>query len=158
MSRKLLLLSLAASAGIVVGVLQLETPTIYSFGVRDFLARDIRGREVRVSGRLVPGTLCKVTEASGYRFVLAEPYPLGDAGGATLAVHYEGGPLPDTFRDVPGYDLSVVTQGERCQTCHDFRASQIMAKCPGKYEYPSGVAVHRGAASPPRCDAAAPRR
>jgi len=82
---------------------------------------------VRVQGTLVHGTLCKVTADCGYRFSLEE-------AGQQLSVAYEECVLPDTFRDIPGWDVYISVEGERCQTCHDFQATRVMAKCPAKYQ------------------------
>ena len=41
--------------------------------------------------------------------------------------------MPDTFRDVPGMDVAVTAEGKLTDDGR-FEASQIMAKCPSKYE------------------------
>jgi cytochrome c-type biogenesis protein CcmE len=41
--------------------------------------------------------------------------------------------VPDTFRDIPGMDVSVTAEGTLAAS-GDFEATQIMAKCPSKYE------------------------
>jgi cytochrome c-type biogenesis protein CcmE len=158
MSRKLLAASLVAGAAIIVVVFQFESKPMYSYGVRDFLARDLRGREVRVGGVLVRGSLCKVEPDCGYRFAIADLYRQDGSSLSqpTLAVSYDGCVIPDTFRDVPGYDITVTVQGERCKTCHDFEATQLIAKCPAKYEmYTDGG--YPPARPVPLCDALKPR-
>lgn len=164
MSKKLLAGSLAGAVGIVALVFSpLESKPIYALGVRDFLARDMRDREARVEGRLVHGSLCREEEACGYRFTLADLFDGADAGAqvpssrAMLSVHYEGCVLPDTFRDIPGLDFAITVQGERCQTCHDFAATQVIAKCPGKYELRVDGGPQSMAPPIPRCDALEPR-
>jgi cytochrome c-type biogenesis protein CcmE len=144
MGRKLLAASLVAGIAIIVVAFQFESKPMYSYGVRDFLARDLRAREVRVHGVLVRGSLCKSEPDCGYRFSIADEF-YGQDGSAsssgsrpTLAVSYDDCVLPDTFRDVAGYDLSVTVQGERCKTCHAFNATQLIAKCPAKYQMPDG--------------------
>lgn len=161
MSRKLLAASLVAGVAIIVVAFQFDSKPMYSYGVRDFLARDLRDREVRVQGVLVGGSFCKVEPDCGYRFAIADEFSGQDASAPssrsrpTLAVSYDGCVIPDTFRDVPGYDLRVTVQGERCATCHDFKATQLVAKCPAKYEMPAGG--YPPALPIPPCDALKPR-
>lgn len=143
MSRKLLAASLVAGIAIVVVAFQFESKPMYSYGVRDFLARDLRAREVRVQGVLVRSSLCKVAPDCGYRFSIADEFYGKDAsapssGAPTLAVSYDGCVIPDTFRDVPGYDMTLTVQGERCKSCHAFEATQLIAKCSTKYQMPDG--------------------
>src|SRR5687767_4472665 len=116
MSKKLLAVSLAGAVGIVVGAFQLESkPIYYSYRVADFLSRDVRDREVKLEGLLVRGSLCRVEEDCGYRFALTDFLYQPDADARvhlpTLSVSYDGCILPDTLRDVPGYELSITVQG-----------------------------------------------
>lgn len=128
MGRKLLVASLLAATVVLVLVLGFSKPrAIYSFGVAQFLERGLVDENVRVRGTLVHGTLCKVTADCGYRFSMQD-------AAKELSVVYDGCLIPDTFRDMPGMDIDITVEGERCQGCHDFKATQIMAKCPGKYE------------------------
>jgi cytochrome c-type biogenesis protein CcmE len=163
MSRKLLAAALAGGAAIIVVAFQFESKPIYGYRVGEFLARDLRDREVKVEGLLVRGSLCKVEKDCGYRFSITDYFYAPDAAAAsyepppTLAVSYDGCIIPDTFRDVPGYDVTVTMQGERCQTCHDFKATQIMAKCPSKYQIPVDGGVYPSATPTPLCDALKPR-
>jgi cytochrome c-type biogenesis protein CcmE len=134
MSRKVLLGTLlvnAAVLGLVFGTN--VTRPIYSFGVADFLTRPRWDERVRVQGTLVHGTLCKVEEPCEYRFALSDR-------GQSLTVSYESCVVPDTFRDVPGLDLRVTVEGERCQGCHDFEAAVVMAQCPAKYQLNASAA------------------
>ena len=128
MGRKLLVASVLAAIVVLVLVFGLSRPSaIYSFGVRQFLERGLVDETVRVRGTLVPGTLCKVRADCGYRFSLRD-------AGQQLSIAYDGCVIPDTFRDLPGMDVDITVEGERCQGCHDFKATQVFAKCPGKYE------------------------
>jgi cytochrome c-type biogenesis protein CcmE len=128
MGRKLLFASLLAATVVLVFVFGFSKPSaIYSFGVAQFLERGLADETVRVRGTLVHGTLCKVAADCGYRFSLRD-------AAQELSVAYDGCMIPDTFRDLPGLDIDIVVEGERCQGCHDFKATQIMAKCPSKYE------------------------
>ncbi len=163
MSRKLLFASLAAGIGIAALILgQLEREYMYSFGVSDFLKRDVRDKRVRVQGTVVPGTLCSIEPDCGYRFAMTDRYSpaTGDASLPTarpiLPVSFEGCVMPDTFLEHPQRDLDVVVDGQRCQTCHDFQATNIMTRTYGRYEYP-GDAEPTPLPLPPRCDALTPR-
>jgi len=151
MSRKLLAVSLVAAASVATLVLQLEPKALYAYSVRDFLSREVRAREVRVAGQLVHGTLCQVPADCGYRFAVSDSARASAeaANVPTLAVHYDGCQLPDTFRDVSGYDITISVEGERCQTCHDLRATRIMAKCPAKYQLPTYTSY--SSRPPPLC-------
>lgn len=163
MSRKLLAGSLVAGAAIIALALRFDTKPIYAYRVGDFLSRDLREQEVRVQGLLVRGSLCKVEEGCGYRFALSDVYAraAGDASSPwsrpSLALSYDGCVIPDTFRDVPGYEITATVQGERCQSCHDFKATQVIAKCPSKYEMRSEGGVHLPASPIPPCSALKPR-
>ncbi|HKY34702.1 MAG TPA: cytochrome c maturation protein CcmE [Polyangiaceae bacterium] len=162
MSKKLLAASLAAGAGILVVAFRFESKPMYRVG--DFLARDVRDQEVKVQGLLVRGSLCRVQSDCGFRFSIADHLYQSDAishsrwSRPTLAVSHDGCFLPDTFRDQPGVaEVTVTVQGERCQTCHDFKATQLMAKCSCKYEMGADGGVHFQAPTPPLCDALKPR-
>jgi cytochrome c-type biogenesis protein CcmE len=101
---------------------------IYSRGV-DQLVREkdaLVGRNLRVEGTLVKGTLVKRDSPCEYRFRISK-------GGQTLPVRYTQCVVPDTFRDIPGMDVAVTAEGTLDPAGH-FQASQIMAKCPSKYE------------------------
>lgn len=128
MGRKLLVASLLAATAILVLVFGFSKPSaIYAFGVAQFLERGLDDETVRVRGTLVHGTLCKSTADCGYRFSLSE-------ASQRLSVAYDECVIPDTFRDMPGLDIEIVVEGQRCQGCHDFEATHVIAKCPGKYE------------------------
>jgi cytochrome c-type biogenesis protein CcmE len=136
--RKLLIGTLAVAAGTLALVFgTARDPRIYSLRLDQFLARDFSDRTVRVRGVLVPGSLCQVTPSCGYRFKLqrsgtdaAAPF----VPPRQLSVSYDGCVIPDTFRDVPGIDADVTVEGQRCKTCHDFKAEQIFARTYGGYE------------------------
>jgi cytochrome c-type biogenesis protein CcmE len=101
---------------------------VYSKGV-DELVRDkvrMQGRTVRVLGTLISGTLARRSEPCEYRFKLQK-------NNVDLTVFYPQCVVPDTFRDVSGVQVEVTAEGQ-LQTDGSFRASQIMAKCPSKYE------------------------
>jgi cytochrome c-type biogenesis protein CcmE len=101
---------------------------VYSKGVDD-LVRDkdkLGDRAVRVTGTLVKGSLMKRDQPCEYRFNIEQK-------GVVLPVRYSQCIVPDTFRDMPGMDVSVTAEGKLTQA-GNFEASTIMAKCPSKYE------------------------
>jgi cytochrome c-type biogenesis protein CcmE len=128
MRMKLLIACLGAVGAVWVIVFGMGKPAaIYSLNVSQFLKRGIVDETVRVQGTLVHGTLCKVTADCGYRFRLQD-------AAQDLSVAYDECIVPDTLRDVPGWDVSISVEGERCQSCHDFKATRVFAGHRGKYE------------------------
>lgn len=166
MSRKLLVGTLLVTAATLGLVFTLgRRPLMRSMDVATFVARDLRDEHVRVRGTLVHGTLCRLDTECGYRFKLQSHDLVWNSDGtplptpyAELPVRYDGCVVPDTLRDVAGVDLRLVVEGERCQSCHDFAASQIFAMYPYKYElHPDGGEPLDAVWRTPRCSALAPR-
>ena len=91
---------------------------------------DLVGRNVRLTGALVRGSLRKRDQPCEYRFELTSTEK---KGGPNIPVRYAGCVVPDTFRDVPGMDTLVTAPGKLDPSGH-FQATEIMAKCPSKYE------------------------
>ncbi len=85
------------------------------------------GRRLRVEGSLVHGTLERRDRPCEYRFKV-------ERSGSQMLVRYPQCVIPDTFRDVPDVDVSVTIEGSLAAS-GDFEATQIMAKCPSKYDY-----------------------
>jgi cytochrome c-type biogenesis protein CcmE len=101
---------------------------VYSKGV-DELLRDkdrFESRTVRVVGTLVAGTLARRSDPCEYRFKMQK-------NNVSMTVLYAQCVVPDTFRDVPGVNVEVTAEGQ-LSADGTFRAHQIMAKCPSKYE------------------------
>lgn len=126
-----LLLGLLA---IVAGVLTLvftsfQGAAIYSVGVDQLMKDPARyaERSVRVKGMLVKGTLARRDEPCEYRFKLTE-------NGTELAVHHPSCVVPDTFKDMPGMDVEVQAEGKLAEDGKAFVSTNIVAKCPSKYE------------------------
>jgi cytochrome c-type biogenesis protein CcmE len=120
---------LVMGAGILFLVLKSGgEATVYSRGVGDLMKEKARlsGRNVRVEGMLVKGTLTRRDQPCEYRFSMVKK-------GVVLPVRYAACIVPDTFRDVPDMDVSVTAEGTLTAK-GDFEATQIMAKCPSKYE------------------------
>src|SRR5512142_1827640 len=101
---------------------------VYSKGVDELLREKSRFelRTVRVLGTLVSGTLARRSEPCEYRFKMQK-------NNAEMTVYFPQCVVPDTFRDVSGVKVEVTAEGQ-LQKDGSFRASQIMAKCPSKYE------------------------
>jgi cytochrome c-type biogenesis protein CcmE len=90
-------------------------------------AASLTGRNLRVEGNLVHGTLERRDQPCEYRFVIKGKE-------AELPVRYAKCVVPDTFRDVPGMDVGVTVEGKIAAGGSSFEAAQVMAKCPSKYE------------------------
>ncbi|MFZ5890988.1 MAG: cytochrome c maturation protein CcmE [Myxococcota bacterium] len=120
---------LVMGGGILVLVMtSFENAAVYSRGV-DVLVKEkdkLMGRNVRVEGSLVKGSLKRRDQPCEYRFDLSK-------GGVTVPVRYAQCIVPDTFRDMPGMDVTVTAEGTLAQN-GSFEATHIMAKCPSKYE------------------------
>jgi cytochrome c-type biogenesis protein CcmE len=120
---------LVMGGGILTLVLtSFDNAAVYSRPV-DVLVKEkqkLLGRNVRVEGALVKGSLKRRDQPCEYRFSLSK-------GGVSVPVRYAQCIVPDTFRDMPGMDVSVTAEGTLAQN-GDFEATQIFAKCPSKYE------------------------
>lgn len=79
------------------------------------------GKQVRLAGKVVPGTIVREEGSSTIRFQVA------DAGG-TLPIVYKGA-VPDIFGD----DIEVVLEG-KYNPSTGFAADTMLAKCPSKFE------------------------
>jgi len=101
---------------------------VYSKGVDELLREKEKysDRAIRVEGALVKGSLVRRDQPCEYRFSLVK-------NGATLPVRYAQCIVPDTFRDMPGMDVSVTAEGKLGES-GAFEATTIFAKCPSKYE------------------------
>jgi cytochrome c-type biogenesis protein CcmE len=137
-----LLVGLLVAGGVMLAlVFNFRDAAVYAKSVHQVLAEGAKpGRMVRVEGDLVNGTLKQETEPSClYKFTITD-------GTERLDVRYANCVVPDTFRDVPGTKVTV--EGEMA-TAGTMKATQIMAKCPSKYEMKDratkGEAVPHGA-------------
>ena len=82
------------------------------------------GRELRVEGVLTQGSIRFRESPCEWRFQL-------EKNGQNMPVRYPQCIVPDTFRD--GVNLTVVVQG-KLQPDGSFLASQVVPRCPSKYE------------------------
>ncbi|HVW25365.1 MAG TPA: cytochrome c maturation protein CcmE [Polyangiaceae bacterium] len=126
----LLLVTLLVVGGAILTLVltNFNDSAIYSKGVDEMLAQkaSLGDRNLRVQGTLVKGTLARRDSPCEYRFRMKK-------NGAEVEVHYPQCVVPDTFRDVPNMDVDVTATGKLAKDGH-FQASQIMAKCPSKYD------------------------
>jgi len=97
---------------------------VYYVTVDELLAQRARreGKPIRVNGLLVDGSVARRTGTDEYRFSLAK-------NGRKIEVTYRG-ILPDTM--LPGRE--IVVEGVLRPGSDDFAASEILTKCPSKYE------------------------
>jgi len=130
MSRKVLAVSLLVGGVIVAVVLGRKPALVYSRSVAQFMAQPIRDQQVRVSGYLVHGSLCRIEQPCEYRFKLT------DSGASrALPVRCASCLVPDGFGEVPGMDVSVVVEGELGEHGDQFEADKLFLRVSGKYEY-----------------------
>jgi cytochrome c-type biogenesis protein CcmE len=87
-------------------------------------------RSVKLQGMLVKGTLVRRDEPCEYRFRLHDEKNKD----SVIPVQYRQCVVPDTFRDMPGMDVMVTAGGKLAPDGKSFEATDIMAKCPSKYE------------------------
>jgi len=128
-----LLLGLTILAGIVAALLALsfEGSAVWATTVDELMADpNLHGRRVRVEGTLVHGSLMKRDEPCEYRFQLhAKPSP--------IQVRYPQCVIPDSLQDRPNAIVKVTIEGSLNRD-RVFEATQVLAKCPSKYEEQNG--------------------
>ncbi|OGN91193.1 MAG: hypothetical protein A2Z70_00695 [Chloroflexi bacterium RBG_13_48_17] len=103
-----------------IGLNQFAT---YDITVSEFVAKadSFTGKQVRVVGQVVPGSVNQDTNNFTLSFTIAD-------GEASLPVVYQG-VVPDTFKE--GTDIVVEGKSDQQGVFH---ASQLITKCPAKYE------------------------
>ena len=124
-----LALVVAGLAGVVVFLLLgsgAQEAFVYSKRVDEVVSSPAgwRGRELRVEGLLTQGSIRFRESPCEWRFTL-------EKNGRELPVRFPQCIVPDTFRD--GVNLTVVVQG-RLEGDDAFLASQVVPRCPSKYE------------------------
>jgi len=105
---------------------------VYYQTLGEFRSAGEPGRAARVHGFVVPGSIERDVEGRQVRFQVQEtaPHAGGSAAGA-LPVVYAGLETPDLFKD----GAEVVVEGRLAPTgTHTFHASNVLAKCPSKFE------------------------
>ena len=92
------------------------------------VADDYVGMDVRVNGKVVPGSIQR-REVSATNELPVLEFSLGDSLSALVPVRYVGTTIPDAFRET----ADVVVEGT--YTAEGLlRAKQLLVKCPSKYE------------------------
>jgi cytochrome c-type biogenesis protein CcmE len=121
-------LLMAVAAIVALALVGLQDKGIYSKPVDELVAQKAKfiGKPVRAEGTLVHGTLTKRESPCEYRFKI-------EKNGVELPVRFARCIVPDTFRDVQGMDVAVTVEGE-LRADDSLEASQVLAKCPSKYE------------------------
>jgi len=123
--RRIKFLALAAAiVGTMVFLLAvgIKGGMVYYVTVSEFVQNGAtQGDNFRINGKVVPGSIERLAGGARVRFWMTE-------GSARLYVDYEG-IIPDTFVD----DADVVVHGVQ-QADRTFKADQLFAKCPSKYE------------------------
>lgn len=141
MKRKLVATALLIVAVLVAVVLGLtRSDQLSVLGLTEFLGKPVFDERVFLSGHLVQGSLCRVNDPCEVRFRISDR-AVGDAGlplGHTLAVSFPSCIAPRPLRDAPGVDVEVIVGGQVCATCHDFQASDVLARASSAaHELPS---------------------
>jgi cytochrome c-type biogenesis protein CcmE len=124
----LLIGCLVIAIGVVALAMSFQEAAVYAKTVDQLMSDKARlaGRPVRVEGQLVKGSLVHQEQPCEYRFRMQN-------AGAEVPVRYANCVVPDTFRDVPGMDVKVTVEG-KLGSDGLLEATQVMAKCPSKYE------------------------
>jgi len=131
-SRKRLLLVvplvMAAAAIVALVLVGMQDKGMYSKSVDQLVAEKAKflGKPVRAEGNLVHGSLVKRDSPCEYRFTI-------EKNGVEVPVRFPKCVVPDTFRDVPGMDVGVTVEGE-LKADNTIEATNVLAKCPSKYE------------------------
>lgn len=118
-----------AAVGIAsVVVLTMKDKAVYSKPVDALIQEKGKfvGRPVRVEGNLVHGSLVHHDKPCEYDFTI-------EKNGTEMPVKFQQCVVPDTFRDIPNMDVGVTVQGQLLAD-NSFEATEVLAKCPSKYE------------------------
>lgn len=135
-----LILGAGGIAGLVLT--NFKDATVYAKGVDQLDAEKDKwvGRSVRVEGMLVRGTMKFQEKPCEYNFD-------AEKGGKTIHIRYPSCIKPDTLRDdMP--EVGVTAEG-KLQPNGEFLASNVLAKCPSKYEMKDGKPKQPAAGMPP---------
>ena len=104
---------------------------VYYQTLAEFRTNGTPGQNARVHGYVVPGSSERDVAGKQVRFHVQEtaPHGGGSADGA-LPVIYASLETPDLFKD----GAEVVVEGRLGETAQTFHASNVLAKCPSKFE------------------------
>jgi cytochrome c-type biogenesis protein CcmE len=124
-----LLVALLAIGGSIVFLMltMVNDAAIYAVPVDKLVAEreQYEGRNLKVNGSLINGTLKRREDPCEYRFRIA-------LNEKELDVRFAGCVIPDNLRDVPGIDVNVFAEGKL--SGDHFEATQVVAQCPSRYE------------------------
>ncbi len=103
-----------------------EDAFVYSKLVHEVMADEdgFVGRELRVEGDLKQGSILFQESPCEWRFVIK-------SSGKEMPVRFPQCVVPDTFKD--GMGIKVTVQGKLTDGGH-FAATQVIPRCPSKYE------------------------
>jgi cytochrome c-type biogenesis protein CcmE len=121
------LLVLAAGGISAMVLTNFKESSVYARGIDQLIGEKDKwvGRSVRIEGILVKGSLKFQEKPCEYQFDATK-------GGQTLHIRYPSCIKPDTLRDdMP--EVGVTAEGKLLAT-GEFQASNVLAKCPSKYE------------------------
>jgi cytochrome c-type biogenesis protein CcmE len=129
---------IAAGAALVAGLLgwygwsQIERGAFtYYQTLEEFLAEAEPGSAVRVHGYVATGSIQRDVEGQVVRFhVQSSPPHAGGEAASTLPVVYASLETPDLFKD----GAEVVVEGQKPAAGRSFEATNLLAKCPSKFE------------------------
>lgn len=109
--------------GVIVVILSSTGSGAYSLKIKEVKANKAKlsGKELRVSGKVVKGSLRNNGGSFDHEFLLS------DGNGLDLVCHYHGA-LPDPFKE----GRNVIVQG-MLKKDGSIQASQLIVKCPSKY-------------------------
>ncbi len=116
----LLFLGVAVGIGIYLTT-EISSNTVYYYTVGEALNQEQNTKSLRVSGNVRTGSIVRDAEKMTLDFVMY------DADGKELPVDYTG-PIPDIFAD----EVEVIVEGKIADG--RFAATNLLAKCPSKYE------------------------
>ena len=104
---------------------------VYYQTLAEFRAGGEPGQAARVHGFVVPGSIERDVAGKQVTFRVQEtaPHAGGSAEGA-MPVVYLGLETPDLFKD----GAEVVDEGRLAATAGAFHATNLLAKCPSKFE------------------------
>lgn len=124
-------LAVVAAAVLALIPLTFEGSAVWATTVDQLVADDsMAGRRVRVEGTLVRGTLMKRDQPCEFRFKLK-------TNESVVTVRYPQCVVPDSLQDRPEAEVEVTAEGT-LRPDGTFEATNILAKCPSKYEEKDG--------------------
>ena len=108
-----------------------EGSFVYYQSLAEFRSGSAAGQNARVHGFVTPGSIERDVSGRQVRFHVQEkaPHSGGTAEGG-LAVVYASLETPDLFKD----GAEVVVEGRIAAAGGSFEATNVLAKCPSKFE------------------------